>query len=308
MANSDVVDDSKLSESDQLRLQITNLKSINSKLQTQNDTLSTNYNELLSKHEKLLESIDITDNQQHHQNIAKSTSFWDDIYSKCRSDPLSIKKLISSGTLKMTDSNHLDRTLLLISAKKGSYELVELCLNLGANINHKDKGAKTAIDLAHDSGHYHIEQLLLFHKLNNKKMTEEIKENAFKINKQNGIINNILEQLSNYDETTRTFFKDTLIDIMRNIISKKLAFSDLLLNLCCKFIQQNDIDDNKIEESKLFNTILSTCTQIINQGNKRDWYWLEKFILPSTVKYIRTFYIFCILRNSNILTLFFVIF
>ena len=52
----------------------------------------------------------------------------------------------------MTDSNNLDRTLLLISSKKGSYDIVKLCLELGADINHKDCGGKTAIDLARESG------------------------------------------------------------------------------------------------------------------------------------------------------------
>ena len=276
-----------------LQQEINKLKSLNSKLQSEHDSISQNYNDLLTKHQQLLGSVDDKTNP-NPKSASKSASFWDDIYSKCKSNPDAIKELISSGVITMTASNNLDRTLLLISSKKGSYDLVQLCLKLGADIDHKDRGGKTAIDLARDSGFYHIEQLLLFHKLNDQKISAKLKENAFAINKQGGISENINNFLSKYDETTSSFFKDILIDIMTNIIKSKLAFSDLLLNMCWKWEQNETKSDNKLNK-----IIMQTCTDIINNGNKRDWYWMEKFVLPSTVC---TLFLFC--RFSDKTTMF----
>eukprot|EP01083_Nonionella_stella_P301851 1037915_1 len=205
----------------------------------------------------------------------------DDIYENdsCSSDPDYVLSLIRDKTINMSDMDSGGRTLLLIATYEGSYEIVNLCLNLGADINHKDKEGHDALHWAQFGAWFHVEQLLLFNKMN-ANVGNRIDETANHIKKQQGIIQNIVQQLSSYDVTTSQFFKDTTVDLMTNIINQKRSFSDDLLNLCWDFESENNANPLS---SKLWQSLFKTCDDIIQNGNKTDWHWLKTFILPSTI-------------------------
>ena len=142
---------------------------------------------------------------------------------------------------------------------------------------------------SNDDNNYHIEQLRLIEKLmeeENNTFYLKLHEMTININKQNCMIDNIISSLSDYDEMTRNFFQDTMIDIMINLINDKSLFSDLMLNLCWKFEENMLLDsDNNLNilDSKLWKTIYSTCNKIIKNKNEKDWHWLKTVLIPSTV-------------------------
>eukprot|EP01084_Bolivina_argentea_P186575 321570_1 len=94
-----------------------------------------------------------------------SEEFWDDIREKVKYNPDYVKSLVRNGTISMIDMDKNKRTLLNIAAKRGSYDIVQLCLNLGADIDHKNVRGHSSVDYARGEGYYHIEQLLLFSKM-----------------------------------------------------------------------------------------------------------------------------------------------
>eukprot|EP01084_Bolivina_argentea_P294564 506869_1 len=159
---------------------------------------------------------------------------WDNIINRIQ-DTDYIASLISNGALTVYDESDNKQTLLHISAKYGNYEVVQLCLNLGSDLQKKDYWGKKPLDLARQSGFYHVEQLLLFSRMKSN-VGKRVADTAFDIRKQDGINENILNQLALYKNVQRKkLFKDTLIDLMINIINKKLSFSDDLLSLCWEF-------------------------------------------------------------------------
>ncbi len=257
--------------------------------------------DITNKHDQLRENYNILIKQNisnTNTNNKHSNEFWGTIYRQCKTNPDYVKSLIKQKILTMDDTNSKNRTLLLIAAQSGSYEITQLCLNLGANINHRDTNNRTALQLARDGAWYHIEQLLLFNQLN-ANIGDRIHETSNQIKKQKGIIENIIKQLSKYDDTTRQFFQDTMIDIMINTINDKLSFPDILLNLCWEFEIKNQIN---YLESNLWETISKVSTDIIKDFNHRDWHWFKTFIIPSLVNSIcivcglqQTLFLYCFL-------------
>eukprot|EP01083_Nonionella_stella_P110064 321828_1 len=232
------------------------------------------YEELKLEHEALKQRLSHPSTQNSH-----STEFWNDILSKCQTDEDYIKSLINTKQLTMTECDTDGRTLLLIAAKKGSYELVRLCLNLGADLHKTDKKGRSVLDLARGGAWTHVEQLLLFSQMN-ANIGNQIRNTADTINKQKGIAQNIMKELSSYDSTTKQFFQDTMMDLMINIIKKKQSFSDDLLNLCWGFECANDVNPLSTE---LWKAIATVCKDIIENGNKKEWFWFKKCILPSNI-------------------------
>eukprot|EP01084_Bolivina_argentea_P136560 240502_1 len=223
-----------------------------------------------------------------------TNEFWSILRQNVRDNNVDyIKQLINDRKLDMMDKDSEGMTLLLIAAKIGSYDIVQLCINLDADIDTISKSGQTALDLARQGAWTHIERLLLFSKMN-ANMGDSILNTAHTINKQKGIIENILKQLNIYVKRKK-IFKDTVIDLMISILESKLTFSDDLLNLAWEFScgdtyhlnKPNDIRNSaKITNplsTKLWKSIKKTCAEVIQHGTKRDWYWFKKFILPSTI-------------------------
>merc|ERR1712228_253669 len=64
------------------------------------------------------------------------------------------------------------------------------------------------------------------------------------------------------------------------LIDKKRSFPDFFLSLCWKMMEA---DYEEPQESNLFKVIMATCEDIINEKNKRDWYWMKQIMLKSHV-------------------------
>eukprot|EP01083_Nonionella_stella_P075654 205728_1 len=207
-----------------------------------------------------------------------SAEFWIDIKDKVIRDPDYIKGLVKNKKMTLRDTNTCGQTLLCISAIKGSYSMVQFCLNGGSDINHQDHGRKTALKHAISNGYYHIQQLLLFSELN-VSSGNKIKEIANAMNKQKGINQNVRRQLADIGQETRTIFESAVVTITINLINQKLSFDDTLLNMAWD-IACNDANPLS---SDLWKSIALTCTDIFHNGNARDWYWFKAFVLPSTI-------------------------
>eukprot|EP01084_Bolivina_argentea_P283043 484653_1 len=238
------------------------------KLQHENEALQSEKEFLLKNQSKY--------KPQPKKNLKK---FWDGLRkrSKLKWDPDQIKEMIRKKKINVFDVNVEGRTLLIEMVRHGLYEMVELTLNLGADPTHKDESGKMAIDYARKYTMYHIEQLLLFNSMNASASTR-LNALSEEMNKQKGITENIMIQLAFYKN--KKLFKDILIDLMIKIISKKLAFSDDLLNICWKLIC---VDNDNPLSSNLWKTLVSTCNDIIVNHSKRDWYYFKTFIVPSTI-------------------------
>ena len=205
---------------------------------------------------------------------------YDPLFTKSDSTPTRLR-LSNMESLKNSqhDTNNLGQTLLLQAIKSGSYQMTQLCLN--TNINYKPSLYKTTIDICKSNKFYHIEQLLLFHQQQNELFSQKLQNTTNKINQQQGILINITNKLQTYDSITKTFFQDTMIDIMIHLIQNKLLFSDDLLNLCWEFELENK--EKNILDSNLWQTIYMTSKEVIQGQNERDWHWLKTVMIPSTV-------------------------
>merc|ERR1712154_451103 len=126
---------------------------------------------------------------------------------------------------------------------------------MGADLNAKDHRGRTALDWARESGFYHIEQLLLFSKMN-VNIGNEIKNTTNIIHQQNGINNNIFSELSLIGEQSKELFEKILMELMINTINKRLSFSDNLLNYCWNIASRQN---NNALSSDLWKAITSTA-------------------------------------------------
>eukprot|EP01084_Bolivina_argentea_P136793 240929_1 len=184
-----------------------NLKNQNNSLQKQNDELK--------KKGRISKSY----------KIEHSHDFWKDIRDRCHRDPDSIKLLVKNKKMTLNDTDKTGKTLLCIAACYGFYEVAQFCINSGADIDAKSDKCKTALMYAKAGGYYHIEQLILFSKMN-LNIGNEIKNTSETMHKQNGTNNNILNELSLIGEQSKELFEKILMELMINIITKKLLFSD----------------------------------------------------------------------------------
>ena len=188
-----------------------------------------------------------------------------------------VKSLVSDGKIAMDDVGNDGSTLLMKACGKGDYDITQLCINLGADIDAKNDYGHTALWFAQEYSAYDCEELLLFGKLNGN-VSDNVSNISFNMNKQNGIIENILNEMNNIikDKNEKRKFMDLLTTIMCNIISKKLSFSDDLLNLCWIYNKNTDSND-------LWKVLISICNDIVESGNKKEWYYFKTFILTSNV-------------------------
>ena len=127
---------------------------------------------------------------------------------------------------------------------------------------------------------FSVEQLLLFAEMN-ASVGNEIKGVSENIIRQEGINDIILSELEMIGEQSKEIFDKTILELMITIISKKLCYSDQLLNLAWRIAIGKDNRDPL--KSELWQAIKTQCNDIVKNGSKRDWYWLKKILLPSTV-------------------------
>eukprot|EP01083_Nonionella_stella_P058529 153245_1 len=209
------------------------------------------------------------------------TEFWIQIKVNCLKDPEAVKALVKTKEITVNDLTKNKETLLNVAASVGSYDIVQFCINAGFDTNHKDKWGKTPLGNAKRGGHHHIEQLLLFNAMN-LSLGNEVKHLAERMHRQNGINQNITNELQSIGEPRNTLFETTLMGMMTNLITKQLSFCDQLLSQCWDIACRDGQDPLS---SDLWNVISSTCPIIITSGHKRDWFWFKTCILPSTIWY-----------------------
>ena len=131
----------------------------------QHEVLEQKYNQLLKEKLQWLENEEkmkseiatlkaVTNSPVMNQHDG---DFWNIIKTKCVTDPEYIKNLVKNKVLSVHDRSPLmKRTLLLQAAFDGSYELVQFCLNNGADISVRDWRNKTALQFARERGHFHF--------------------------------------------------------------------------------------------------------------------------------------------------------
>eukprot|EP01084_Bolivina_argentea_P018482 34412_1 len=237
-------------------------------------------NQKLKERNKQLESknahpIQVTENRH-------SEEFWNEIYDKINRNPDYVKHLVKKKILTMKDTNRDGWNLLMIAAKYGSESVAQFCLNYGVDINLQESSTENkrdALQIAREYTNYHVEQLLLFSKMNGD-AGDEVKETADFINKQDGINENIINELTLIGDQSKQLFEKLLMEVMINLITKKLSISEDLLNLCWHIACRNNKDPLK---SELWKALSSTCSDVIERGSKRDWYWLKEFIVKSRI-------------------------
>ena len=89
---------------------------------------------------------------------------------------------------------------------------------------------------------YSVEQLLLFAEMN-ASVGNEMKNTSNLIIKQDGINDNILNELDIIGAQSKELFQSIMMEIMINVITKRLTYSDDLLSLCWKIAVGKDGKD-----------------------------------------------------------------
>ena len=245
------------------------------------------YNKLHKDYNNIRKELNDIKNKQNKKTnthkIKHSKEFWQDIrYKLDIGDTDSIKLMIKNKKLTVNDKDFKGKTILSLSAWKGLEDLSRFCINGGADLKSKDDEGRTALILAKGQAYYNIEQLLLFAQMN-VNVGNEIKDLSNDIIKQNGINENILNQLSSLDKQKKETFIQILQELMVNVINKRQSFSDQLLNLCWDICMR---DGKNPLKSELWKALKNQCAEIIKNGSKRDWFWMKQLVLPSTVWFI----------------------
>eukprot|EP01084_Bolivina_argentea_P279516 477870_1 len=265
-------------EIETLKKQVITLQKENKSLVAKSSNL-THENEALQSEIKSLKQKTASSSMKNRY----SAEFWQDIESKLKNDTDSIKSLIKNGTITMNDVSDNGSSLLHLAASHGNYDIVQLCINLGADLKYTTDGwMDTPLFRAHHAKAHHVEQLLTMNEMN-ASVGDRINKLSKDINKQNGITENILNELNGIGDQTKEIFHKTLSEILINIISKRLIFSDDLLNLCWK-LEEEKFNGDPLK-SELWQNIAATLIDIIENGNsnKRDWFWIKKCIITSNI-------------------------
>eukprot|EP01084_Bolivina_argentea_P198696 340168_1 len=82
----------------------------------------------------------------------KNDEFWKTLKKELKDGDIDfVKDLVRTKELSMDETDTSNRTLLMLATEFGLYELVSMCINLGADIDHQDISKKTALKIATES-------------------------------------------------------------------------------------------------------------------------------------------------------------
>eukprot|EP01083_Nonionella_stella_P193488 714576_1 len=127
------------------------------------------YEQLLKENTALKKKIEVLEKQQtssYKIRIQHDDAFWRNIGQKLIEDTDYVKSLLRSGKMTVFDETYVSKkTLLIMAARYGNYEIAQLALNLGADIDHKDEDNRTALDHANQQSQHHTMQLLTLNKM-----------------------------------------------------------------------------------------------------------------------------------------------
>eukprot|EP01083_Nonionella_stella_P205967 749572_1 len=93
--------------------------------------------------------------ESNQPQAVHSKEFWSMIGEKCKSDHEYLKELVKKGEIKMNETDDDGSTFLLYAAHEGAYELTQLAINLGSDVNHVDNAGKDALQHARDGAWSH---------------------------------------------------------------------------------------------------------------------------------------------------------
>eukprot|EP01084_Bolivina_argentea_P070466 128097_1 len=236
--------------------------------------------------EALLDEIEVAeqkyDDKQKHEDkhetydeIDDTSSFLDDLVIKLKEGNIGwIKDILRRRTINIDECNDQGQTLLMLATRHGLYELVSICLNLGADIDKEDNNKNTALKIAKQQGYHDIEQLLLMNLLKSRNEMEKMENTTNDLllkqhitNNFNTILHGLFEEKiddekiddENKDhqdilevntmmkkEITSAFLTDisashkkqlvnTMMSIILESIKHRIAFSDDMLFICFHF-------------------------------------------------------------------------
>eukprot|EP01083_Nonionella_stella_P145583 456494_1 len=213
-----------------------------------------------------------------------SAEFWKDVEAKLKNDTDGIKALIVNGTITKHDVDRYGETLLHKAAFFGNLEIAQLCINMDYDVRFKNKDGRTPFEQAQRNSAHHVEQALLFAEMETN-IGERIKEVSQNINKQKGISDAFVEELSVIGPQNKEIFRKCLEEVLINLIRKNKIFSDDMLCLCWKLMEEEKKDPL---QSELLQCITTECQSIIQKKDKYRWFWLRHCILPSNIWYTNT--------------------
>lgn len=120
-------------------------------LQHQFKTVQKEKEEIQKENEEIKKKYEDLRNEQLKDNITRNrhdNEFWLRIKHQLSvSDTDTIKLMIKNKTLDIDhDVDKWGSNIMMIASKYGCYDVVQLCINSGANIDQKDRHGKTAVN------------------------------------------------------------------------------------------------------------------------------------------------------------------
>ena len=114
------------------------------------------------------------------------------------------------------------------------------------------------------------------------KIGDRVREKANALLREKGKIANVIGELKKFDEQKQEIFKDVTIQIVTNLIGDKKSYPDFMLSLAWELMKK--YDSGNAEDSKLFETVMQSSNNIVQNKDKRDWFWMKSQLLASNVK------------------------
>eukprot|EP01084_Bolivina_argentea_P067025 122151_1 len=99
----------------------------------------------------------IPEEVEYKEDKKKDRRFWKYLVKKLKEGDIEyVKELVRNSEIKMNECNDDGRNLLMLGTSYGSYELVSMCINLGADIDKEDTSKMTALKIAKKRGFPYI--------------------------------------------------------------------------------------------------------------------------------------------------------
>ena len=228
--------------------------------------------------ENMLQEIDKESNDRKPMQIDHHTID----YKIAVGDTDYIKRLFYSGTINDPNYGFNGARMIAKAAWWGHYDIAAMLLNMGAK--HENTQALWWSD---SRGYYHIEKLLLLSEFGGE-IASNIVDKISKFRKQKAFCQRILSLVgintsnNNNSNNNDTQWLDKLVDYVCKVLTQKQSFSDDFLMLSYYYTLNKCSNENiNVFDSKLWQTLMNTCNEIMQTTNKRDWYFLHKYIVTS---------------------------
>eukprot|EP01083_Nonionella_stella_P151407 483661_1 len=275
--------------------------------------------------EKKEEQNEEEDEEEHEEEMKKTKQFWVHLDKKLKESDIDyVKELIRNNEIKMDETNEENgRHLLMMATAYGSFELVSMCINLGADIDKQDKTKKTALKLAKEFGFPDIEELLLMNLLKTElgkrieNTTNELLRKKAINNHFKTILNDLFgdfesqkeekedakqeieqeeEDRSKTKAVSDTFLRsvtaaykhevlETLNRVTLKCIENRTAFSDDIMYIAFQY--EIDEKHRNPTDTMIYKTIKKVLVQVLsNTKDTVSWYWLKHYVLTSSIWYI----------------------